>query len=102
MDGDDHHLHGWTDGELDAALAGLNPVEQVRVLRRAVKSATATAAFYGEVIHDIGARWGALITPPEIDWFRDRLLSGTQDLVLEVAAQIRLDQRRAQRDDDHG
>jgi hypothetical protein len=99
---DDHqHLHGWNDAELDAVLAGMSAADQVRILRRVVKSSTATAAFYCGVVTDIGSRWGAMVDAEEAEWFRDRLLSGTQDLLLEVAAQIRQDQRRADQGHDH-
>jgi len=98
---DQQHLHGWNDAELDAVLAGMSAADQVRILRRVVKSSTATAAFYCGVVSDIGGRWGGMVDAEEAEWFRDRLLSGTQDLLLEVAAQIRQDQRRADQGHDH-
>jgi hypothetical protein len=79
---------GSTDAEIDAILAGKHPAGQLVILREWVKSSTSCANFFADVLQEIYRRWEPLVGPEEMDWLREHMGQGAQDLNHDVRARL--------------
>ncbi len=79
--------------DLDRILSDVPPEHHLVVVRRIAIDASCAAQFYSDLVHKVTARWESLVSPEEVAWFKNELLSSYQDVMHDAEGRFKQMQR---------